>query len=790
MDEQDMQDFLKRGFIHACFIKIEMLVNGFYWGPCLRRLGLGAINRAMTSGAAKIEIERLSRELERHNRLYYVEAAPEVSDAEYDLLYRQLEELEQQFPDLLLADSPTQRVGGEPIEGFEQLQHRLPMLSIDDVFSEDELGAFFARLRKLTGLQSIPLIVEPKIDGVAVSLIYVEGRLENAVTRGDGERGDVVTSNVRTMQTVPLRLPEGAPALLEIRGEIFMPNDAFAALNVQRDEAGLPTFANPRNSTAGTLKLLDPREVAKRPLEFLAHGFGAIEGLELTSMSEFFDLLKKMGIRGNQPLWKVETLQQVNAKIRELDVLRHDLPYGTDGAVIKVDSLALQRELGATSRAPRWASAFKFPPEQVETLLKEITAQVGRTGVITPVAELQPVSVSGTTVSRATLHNQDEIDRKDVRIGDRVIIEKAGEIIPVVVRVLKEKRAAGSEPFVLFDHVKGHCPSCDGPIIREPGFVAWRCINFDCPAQAVNRIRQFASRKALDIDGIGESVAVKLVETGMARSPLDLFALSEEQLANLELDPAKMKSGETSRPRRFGEKRARSVLAALQRAGTEKPMSRWIYAMGIPQVGDSASRELSRLCVDLESLPDSEILAMIRERGEKENWCKEHPYRPGKEVISDEEKDRRKTKHDEYKPRMAELSEALSVYQVGSELGGVAAGNLLDFFESDTGRAVLERLRELGIFPKSDNYAPKPQEAGEEGLPLAGKTFVITGALSSPRDEFKRLIESKGGKVTGSVSKNTHYLLSGEGGGSKRDKAEKLAVSVITEEELAAMTGE
>ena len=741
----------------------------------------------MTSKEARIEIERLSGELERHNRLYYVEASPEVSDDEYDQLYRQLEELEQQFPDLINEDSPTQRVGGEPIDGFEQLSHRLPMLSIDDVFSEEELADFFARLQKLTGQETIPLIVEPKIDGVAISLIYVKGRLENAVTRGDGVTGDVVTSNVRTIQSVPLRLPDGAPALLEIRGEVFMPKQAFAELNVRREEAGLTTFANPRNSTAGTLKLLDPREVARRPLDFLAHGFGVVEGLEFESMSEFFNLLEKVGVRGNHPVWQVETLDEIYIKIRELDKLRHDLPYETDGAVIKVDSLAMQSELGATSRAPRWASAFKFPPEQKETLLKEITVQVGRTGVITPVAELDPVLVSGTTVSRATLHNQDEIDRKDVRVGDTVVIEKAGEIIPAVVRVVKEKRSKDSKPFVLFDHVQGKCPSCGGPIVREEGFVAWRCINFDCLAQAVNRIRQFASRKALDIEGIGESVAVKLVESGIAFSPLDLFTLSEEQLANLELDPAKMKSGETSRPRRFGEKRARTVLETLRKASEEKSLSRWIYAMGIPQVGESAARELSRLCSDLASLPGCEVLEMIRERGEKENWCKEHPHRPEKEVISTKEKTRRKEIHDEYKPRIAELSKALSVYQVASELGGVAAGNLVDFFESDTGQAVLERLKTLGISPQSDNFAPRSDASGAEELLLAGKTFVITGALSSPRDEFKRLIESKGGKVTGSVSKNIDYLLSGEGGGSKRDKADKLDIPVITEEDLTEM---
>ncbi len=744
----------------------------------------------MTTAEAKAEIARLSTELERHNRLYYVEAAPVLSDAEYDRLYRQLEDLEKQFPELVSSESPTQRVGGGPIEGFEQMEHRLPMLSIEDVFSEQELANFFSRLQRLTGRERIPMIVEPKIDGVAVALIYRDGRLEQAVTRGDGVSGDVVTSNVRTLQTVPLRLSKAAPALLEIRGEIFMPNAAFAALNEQRDEAGLPAFANPRNSTAGTLKLLDPREVAKRPLEFLAHGFGAVEGWQLESMSDFFGLLKEIGIRGNQPVWKVETLAEIVARIEELDKLRHELPYGTDGAVVKVDSLATQLELGATSRAPRWVAAFKFPPEQKQTLLKEITVQVGRTGVITPVAELEPVLISGSTVSRATLHNQDEIDRKDIRVGDTVVVEKAGEIIPAVLAVVKEKRPSESQPYVLFDQVRGECPSCEGPIIQEPGKVAWRCINFDCPAQAVNRIIQFASRKALDIEGLGESVAVKLVENGLVRSPIDLFSLSEKQLAELELDPAKMESGELSKPRRFGELRTRTLLATLQRAIREKPLSRWIYAMAIPQVGDSTSRELSRLCPDLASLPGCEVLAMIRERGEKETWCRDHPQRPGKETISEQEQQRRKAIHEEYKPRIAELGELLKPYQVGPELGPVAAGNLLDFFASDTGRSVLERLAALGISPQSDNFAPKPAESDAENLPLAGKTFVITGTLSAPRDEFKRRIEDKGGKVTGSVSKNTDYLLSGEGGGSKRDRAEQLGVAVISERELGEMTGE
>ena len=706
----------------------------------------------MTELEAHAEMKRLAAEIERHNRLYYSEASPEISDADYDALFRRLEDLEKQFPDLADPHSPARRVGGEPGEGFEEVTHPEPMLSIDDLFSEGEVADFFARLQKNLKEDRVPVTIEPKIDGVAVSMVYRDGRLDYAATRGDGTRGDVITANVRTIKSVPLNLSGEVemPPAIEIRGEVFMPSEGFAKMNEERDEAGLATFANPRNAAAGALKMLDPREVAKRPLDFLAHGFGLLEGVEWRSVTDFFLLLERMGIRQNEPRWQAETLDEVLDAIRELDEKRHDLPYGTDGAVIKVIDLAARRRLGATSRAPRWAAAFKYPPEQKETVLKAITVQVGRTGVLTPVAELEPVLVSGTTVRRATLHNQDEIDRKDVRIGDTVIIEKAGEIIPAVVKVVKDKRPDGAEPFNLVEHAGGKCPSCGGPIERAVGFVAWRCVNFECPAQAVNRIRQFASRKALDIEGLGSIVAEKVVERGLARSPLDLFSIPEETLAELNL-------GTDDAPRVLGPKNAAKIVRTRERAAEEMPLSRWIFAMGIPQVGESAARELARLHRNLAEIANSEILAELRTL-----------------KTGDRKED----------------NQLLAPCEIASEVGPAVAGSVLDFFESDAGAHVLERFRELGIDPQSDNYAPRPEEAAESGeTPLAGKTFVITGTLSAPRDEIKEKILAAGGKVTGSISKNTDYLLAGEGGGSKRDKAASLGVAVISEEELEAMLG-
>ena len=705
-------------------------------------------------------IAELRAELNRHNQLYYQDAQPEVSDAEYDRLFRELEDLEKANPELHDPNSPTHRVGGSPLDSFEQRTHLLPMLSIDDLFSEEEVAEFFKRLQKGLNLEEIALTVEPKIDGVACSLVYRNGSLDYALTRGDGNRGDDISQNVRTIRNIPLNLKH-APPLLEVRGEIFMPSEGFAKLNTQREEAGLDTFANPRNATAGTLKSLDPKVVASRPLAFLAHGLGANEGSDMANEDDFRKLLDKFQIPRNSPIWYVRTLEETLTAIRELNDKRHNLGHGTDGAVIKLLNFEQREIVGFTSRAPRWASAFKYPPEQKETLLKDITIQVGRTGVLTPVAELEPVFVSGTTVSRATLHNQEEIERKDVRIRDTVIVEKAGEIIPSVVSVVVSKRPENTPPFHLPTALNHKCPSCDGPIERPDGFVAWRCVNFECPAQAITSITHFAGRKALDLDGLGESVAIKLVEAKLAASPLDLFSLSLDKLANLLLDPAKSSDGlSKSKERRFGEKRANTLIKSLVKAREEMPLSRWLFAMGISQIGESAARELSRLHKKLGDLPESKIVADLSDLPD----------------FSELSKSKRKK---ENHPRLKQ-------YQIDDNLGPVAAKHLLAFFRSKAGKTVLAKLRELGIDPKSDNFAPNPATSTKE-LRFTGKTFVITGTLSAPRQEFKKLIEDNGGKVSGSISSKTNFLLSGEGGGSKRTKAESLGIPVIDEIEINKM---
>ena len=481
----------------------------------------------------------------------------------------------------------------------------------------------------------------------------------------------------------------------------------------------------------------------------------------MESEDDFRKLLDKFQIPRNSPVWHVHTLNEILTAIRELDVKRHNLGHGTDGAVIKLLNFKQRETIGFTSRAPRWAAAFKYPPEQKETLLKDITIQVGRTGVLTPVAELAPVFVSGTTVSRATLHNQEEIERKDVRIGDTVIVEKAGEIIPSIVSVIVTKRPKNTPPFHLPIALNHKCPSCDGPIEKPDGFVAWRCVNFECPAQAVTSITHFSGRKALDLDGLGESVAIKLVETKLAASPLDLFSLSVNDLANLLLDPAKSADGLTkSKERRFGEKRANTLINSLIKAREEMPLSRWLFAMGISQIGESAARELSRLHEKLSELPESQIVADLADLPDFEELSKSK---------------RKKENHPQ-----------LQQYQIDDNLGPVAAQHLRTFFQSKAGKTVLVKLRELGIDPKSDNFSPAPT-AVTEGLLFTGKTFVITGTLSAPRQEFKKLIEDNGGKVSGSISSKTDFLLSGEGGGSKQTKAESLGVPVIDEVALNKM---
>jgi len=698
----------------------------------------------MTADEAQKRMTALAAELERHNRLYYAEAAPVISDREYDALQHELLELETQWPALASPNSPTQRVGGAPVEGFSQITHAVRMMSLDNTYSEGEVAEFYQRMVKLTGQERIATVIEPKVDGVAVSICYEDGALKYAATRGDGATGDDITANARTIRRLPLTLPPGAPRLLEVRGEVFMPNAAFRAMNDEREAAGEARFANPRNATAGTLKQLDPRITAQRPLDIILHGLGQAEGVAVDSILAFHALLDRMGLRKADRVWRADDLDGILAAIRELDTLRRTLPYETDGAVVKVDSVATQQAVGSTSKSPRWAMAYKYEPERAETKLHAITVQVGRTGVLTPVAELEPVFLSGSTVSRATLHNEEEIQRKDIRVGDTVIIEKAGEIIPAVIEVVHSRRHQHAVPFNLVAHIGGQCPSCGGPVEKAEGFVAWRCNNFACPARAATQLKHFASRKMLDIEGVGDIVADKLVERGMVRTPLDLYDISEPVLAALNL-------GTGDEPRIFGPKNAAKVIAGRERARTQ-PLHRWLFAIGIPEVGESAARELSRLHRNFAELSDSPILRELAQLK---------------------------------KGKGKETNEKLAQYQIAQEVGQVASAKVLDFFQGTAGQAMLAKLAALGIDPQSENYAPVPQQA--EGAGLAGTTWVITGTLSEPRPVFEELIRQRGGKTSGSVSAKTSCLLAGEEAGSKLDKARQLGVKVLNESEFRAL---
>lgn len=736
----------------------------------------------------------------RHNNeLYYAQAQPEISDAEYDKLYREIEELEREHPEFVTPDSPTQRVGNDLSEGFRKVTHPAPMQSIDDIFehkpdqgeTDAELVEFYNRLAASVGVDSPRVTIEPKIDGCAVTLLYRKGRLEYAATRGDGRTGDDITANVHTIRSVPFTLPSGAPELLEVRGEIYMPSADFDVLNAERDADGLPAFANPRNATAGTIKLLDAAEVARRPLRFLAHGLGVYEGPELHSTQDFTDLLDRMGIPRNQPVIYADSLAETRTAVQQVNILRRDLGYGTDGAVIKLDDFALRDSLGSTARAPRWAAAFKYLPEQKETALRGISIQVGRTGVLTPVAELEPVQLSGTTVSRATLHNQDEIARKDIRIGDTVLMEKSGEIIPAVVHVITSKRPADTQPYSLYDAVGGVCPSCGAPIAQEEGQVAWRCTNFTCPAQAAMRTTYFCRREALDIENLGGTVAEALVNRGMISTPLDLFTLSVEQLGALNL-------GTDDEPRRFGEKNAAKALTALQNART-LPLERWLTAFGISTIGTVTARTTAKYHRDLAELAGGAFLHLLvqLEEGVEQYNALNPKARANKGADKDDLLARQaelkadlEAKAAPYTARGYVVLEVDGAHKIKftNPLGSVSTRKLLAYFQSTAGQIVVSTLTELGINPAAAGFVENMNNQTEG--PLSSKTFVLTGALSRPRPEFEKMIAAAGGKATGSVTRNTTYLVAGEGGGSKRDKAAKLGIPIIGEEELLALLEE
>jgi DNA ligase (NAD+) len=703
--------------------------------------------------AAK-RLEQLRDEIRKHDRLYYDEAGPIISDREYDRLYKELVDLETRFPDLVTPDSPTQRVGGRPLKAFEQVAHLIPMLSLDNTYSEEEVQNFYARIQRLLPNEKIPVVIEPKVDGVAVSLVYENGGLRQAATRGDGNVGDNITQNILTIRSVPERLRYAAPKLLEVRGEVYMDRKGFEKLNDERKKQGLPLFANPRNAAAGSLKQLDPAIVAKRPLGIVLYGTGATEGVDVDLHSEIFPLLKKLGLPVTER-WRVaDSVEEILDAIHELDGIRHNLAYQTDGTVVKVNSFAQRERLGFTAKSPRWAIAYKYAAERVQTRLNDIKIQVGRTGILTPVAVLEPVLVSGSTVGRATLHNEDEIKRKDVRIGDTVVIEKAGEVIPAVVEVVRSKRPRDAKPFDFSAHVHSKCPVCGSRIRRAPEFVAWRCENLQCPAQTTRRIEFFAARGALDIESVGGIVADKLVERGIVREPLDLFDLKIEQLAKLNL-------GTEEALRVFGEKNATKAINAIERARTS-PLSRWLYALAIADVGKTTATQIARFHDNIEDVAQSQLLRHVLDYHEKQK-------NEGAEIAE------RLIRAGFAKPSKSKADKERAIV---TEVGPVVAKSVLDFFASPIGRKILRRMKELGIQPRSEKVSAKKAA----GLPLAGKTFVLTGTLPSmTREEATEKIEALGGHVSGSASKKTDYVLAGAEPGSKFDKEKELGIKIIDE---------
>jgi DNA ligase (NAD+) len=664
-----------------------------------------ALSRATPRSAAK-EVDRLRREIEQHNYRYYVLDDPLVSDAEFDVLFRRLQQLEEAHPELRTPDSPTQRVGAAPLEKFATARHRQPMLSLQNVTTREEMEEFDRRIRKFLNLERIEYVGEPKIDGLAVELVYEQGGLQVGSTRGDGMVGENVTPNIRTIRNVPLRLrgEKELPELLEVRGEVYLPIAAFRKLNREREEAGQPVFANPRNAAAGSLKQLDPRITASRPLEFVCHGAGEVRGRRLGTHWDTLQALGAMGLKPVPMSRVLPTLDDVFGLFEELERRRDALDYEIDGLVVKVNDLALQRRLGEISRSPRWAVAFKFKARQATTRIASVVPSVGRTGVLTPVAELDPVQVGGVTVRNASLHNMDEIERKDIRIGDTVLLERAGDVIPYVVKVITERRTGKERRF----RMPAACPVCGADVVRAEGEVAYRCIGLSCPAQLKQAVRFFGARGAMDVEGLGEKLVDQLVERGLVRDLADLYRLGEEELAALE---------------RMGKKSAANLRAQLERS-KQASLPHFLVALGIRQVGEATGKALAEHFGTLERIMD------------------------------------------------ATEEELQEVRDVGPEV----AQSIRRFFAERQNRRVIHRLLEAGVTP-----APVRRPKG----PLAGKKFVLTGALGTmTRPEAQRRIEARGGRVVSSVSKETDYVVVGADAGSKLKKAKALGVSMLDEDQF------
>uniref|UniRef100_A0A7C4XVM6 DNA ligase n=1 Tax=candidate division WOR-3 bacterium TaxID=2052148 RepID=A0A7C4XVM6_UNCW3 len=660
----------------------------------------------MTLAEAKKEIEKLRKEINYHNYLYYVLNQPVISDYEYDQLYKKLVELESEFPELITPDSPTQRIGGAPLKEFKTVEHKIKMLSLDNTYSEEELREFDKRVKKGLG-RGVKYEVTLKVDGVAVTLHYREGKFILGATRGDGIHGDDITQNIKTIKSVPLQLLTDDKELMniEVRGEVYLSHKMFEKINQEREKAGEPIFANPRNAAAGTLKLLDSREVARRGLDLFIHTIPIQPGPHHTS---HYETLKKLGSAGFKVIPHIElcnNIEEVIKYMKEWESRRDTLEYDVDGLVIKVDNFADRELLGYTIKSPRWAIAYKYPARQAITRLNDIQLQVGRTGRVTPVAILEPVPLSGTTISRATLHNEDEIKRKDIRIGDYVIIEKGGEVIPKVVGVVKQRRT-GKEKVFKFPQ---NCPVCGERIYRLEGEADWRCVNSSCPAQIKGSILHFASRQAMDIEGLGNVLVDKLVDLGLVKSFDDIYRLDVKTIAELE---------------RMGEKSAQNLIEAIRKS-KERDFVNVLYALGIPDVGINASNLLVDEFKNIDNLLNAKKEDLMKVQG----------------------------------------------------IGEVVAQSIINYFKSPRNRKLIENLRKAGLKFET-------QRVVSEG-PLKGKTFVFTGELTSmTREEAQATVRKLGGHPSSSVSKKTDYVVVGAEPGSKYEKAKKLGVKIITEEEF------
>ncbi|MDA3868495.1 MAG: NAD-dependent DNA ligase LigA [Gammaproteobacteria bacterium] len=669
----------------------------------------------MTTDTIQHQIDDLRQQLRHHSYLYYVLNDPEISDSEYDRLYRQLEQLEQQHPDLITADSPTQRVGAQPLKLFAQIQHRIPMLSLDNVFSEEELQRFYKRVQdRLESTEPVAFSVEPKLDGLAVSIVYEQGVLVQAATRGDGQTGEDVTQNIRTIQSIPLHLmSDDYPDVLEVRGEVFMPKAGFNELNRRAREKGEKTFVNPRNAAAGSLRQLDPKITAQRPLALYCYGVGIVEGHDLPEThSEILQQLKVWGLPVCKEAGVVAGLQGCLDFFHDILAQREQLSYEIDGVVYKIDRLSLQKKLGFVARAPRWAIAHKFPAQEEITTILDVEFQVGRTGALTPVARLEPVFVGGVTVSNATLHNMDEVRRKDIHIGDKVIVRRAGDVIPEVARVVTSARSDKARKKVRKIELPPHCPVCGSDVEQAETEAVARCSGgLFCKAQRSEAIKHFASRKAMDIDSLGDKLVEQLVEVGLINTVADLYHLDEAAVAALD---------------RMGDKSAHNLIHAIEDS-KQPTLSRFIYALGIREVGETTASSLADAFQSLQALSEA-----------------------------DEE----------------------SLLQV-PDVGPVVAQHVVYFSSQPHNREVIQQLLDTGIRIK------KPPVSATVNEKLKDKVFVITGTLPTmSRDQAKEKLQAAGAKVTGSVSAKTDYVLAGENAGSKLSKAEALGVKVISEAEL------